>query len=55
VGHSCPDGTRTKLVRTGPIGTLEGVTFHCPRCGYTKSAETIMADTKSVLGKVTAR
>ena len=49
MSHSCPDGTHTKLVRTGPVGTTEGVTFSCPRCGYSKAATAIYADAKRVL------
>lgn len=39
--HSCPDGTYSKLIRTGPIGTMVGVTYDCPRCGYHRSAKVI--------------
>jgi hypothetical protein len=36
--HRCPNGTATRLTRTGPVGTLEGVTLSCLTCGYSKSA-----------------
>jgi predicted RNA-binding Zn-ribbon protein involved in translation (DUF1610 family) len=49
MAHSCPDGTHSRLVREGPVGTMEGVTFSCPRCGYVKSAILIYEDTKRVL------
>lgn len=44
MAHTCPDGIQTKLIRTGPVGTTNGVTFCCPRCGHTKSAAQIQAD-----------
>lgn len=52
LAHSCPDGTHSKLVRTGPIGAVEGVTFSCPRCGMMKSAGAIEASTTDVLRRL---
>jgi C4-type Zn-finger protein len=37
------------LVRTGPVGTMVGVTFSCPRCGYRNAAEVMHADAVRVL------
>lgn len=48
MAHRCPDGTISKLTRTGPTGTIEGVTFQCPRCGLTKSGAAIVADFEAV-------
>jgi ssDNA-binding Zn-finger/Zn-ribbon topoisomerase 1 len=47
--HTCKDGQATKLLRSGPVGTVEGVTFTCPRCGYTKAAADIERDAVSTL------
>lgn len=44
LAHSCPDGKHTKLIRTGPVGTMEGVTFRCPRCGDTRTGQRIHDD-----------
>lgn len=38
LSHSCPDGTHSRLNRTGPVGTQKGVRFSCPRCGWSNSA-----------------
>ena len=48
MGHTCKDGQRTKLERHGPVGTMEGVTFSCPRCGYNKPAIVIWDDANKV-------
>jgi hypothetical protein len=52
--HTCPDGTQSKLTRTGPVGTIEGVVYSCAHCGYSKSAVRIMADTLAVKDKIVA-
>jgi hypothetical protein len=39
--HRCKDGQATKLERHGPVGTMVEVTFSCPRCGWTQTAEVI--------------
>ena len=49
MAHTCPDGNRTRLNRSGPVGTMEGVTYSCPRCGWTKDATTIYADAVRIL------
>lgn len=49
--HRCKDGTAVKLTRTGPVGTMQGVVFSCPRCGYQKTAEAIERDTIATLNK----
>jgi predicted RNA-binding Zn-ribbon protein involved in translation (DUF1610 family) len=52
--HSCPDGTHTRLTRTGPVGTLKGVTFTCPRCGYGRSAAKIKSDAEAIRERIVA-
>lgn len=52
--HRCKDGQATKLERHGPVGTMEGVTFSCPRCGYVKEAKAIERDTAEALGRYVA-
>ncbi len=47
--HACPDGTHTRLVRTGPTGTTVGVWFDCPRCGYRKSGQAMYDDAARAL------
>jgi hypothetical protein len=54
LAHSCPDGKHTKLIRTGPLGTEEGVTFRCPRCGESKSGAQIMADFQAIRPRIIA-
>lgn len=49
MAHKCPDGTHSKLVRTGPIGTVEGVTYDCPRCGYHNDAATMLENARRIL------
>lgn len=39
--HTCPDGKQSKLNRHGPVGTMVGVRYTCPNCGWSKSAEAI--------------
>lgn len=46
--HRCPDGTRTALSRHGPVGTLDGVTLSCPRCGYARTARDIEAEAEAL-------
>jgi len=53
--HTCPDGTYGKLIRTGPVGTMVGVTFTCEHCGYAKSATTILKNTERVLNDPAVR
>ena len=53
--HRCPNGHPTKLVRTGPVGTLEGVTFRCPSCGQSKTATTIERESDAIMPTVAAR
>ena len=53
--HRCPNGKATKLVRTGPAGTLEGVTFTCPSCGQAKTAATIERESDAIMATVAAR
>lgn len=55
MAHRCPDGAVTRLVRTGPTGTLEGVRFHCVRCEYDRSAVAIMLDGRAALEKARHR
>jgi len=52
--HRCPDGTATKLSRTGPVGTMEGVTFRCPKCGHSKSAVQIVRDFEAMRPTIVA-
>ena len=52
--HRCPNGTATKLSRTGPIGTMEGVTFLCPTCGYSKAAVQIERDFEALRPAIVA-
>jgi transcription elongation factor Elf1 len=52
--HRCPNGTATKLIRTGPVGTAVGAAFHCPNCGHVKSAVTIELDFVAALPKIIA-
>ena len=47
--HTCPDKNQTKLTRTGPVGTMVGVTFTCKNCGWTQSAEMIHSKAKAIL------
>ncbi len=44
LAHRCSDGVQSKLVRTGPIGTVDGVIFTCPRCGHSRNGTAILAD-----------
>jgi len=53
--HSCPDGTYTRLVRTGPTGTMIGVTFTCPRCGWASAATVILDKAEAVLNNPAIR
>jgi predicted RNA-binding Zn-ribbon protein involved in translation (DUF1610 family) len=53
--HRCPNGKATKLARTGPVGTLEGVTFTCPSCGSVKSAAQIERDSDACMATMTER
>lgn len=53
--HRCPNGQPTKLIRTGPVGTLEGVTFRCPSCGRIKAAEQIERESDAFMPTVAAR
>lgn len=55
MSHTCPDGTRSKLVRVGPIGTMEGVTYHCRHCGTTRKASAIWADATKARAAIVAR
>ena len=52
--HRCPNGHPTKLIRTGPVGTMEGVSFRCPKCGYSKSAVQIERDFEAIRPKIVA-
>jgi hypothetical protein len=47
--HTCPDSKQTKLQRSGPVGTMVGVTYSCPNCGWAKGAATIEAEAKAIL------
>lgn len=51
LAHRCPDGQPTRLERNGPTGTTTGVTFTCPRCARSTTADTIQRDTHRVLGQ----
>lgn len=53
--HTCPDGTSTRLVRSGPVGS-DGpdVTFSCPRCGWTRTADIIGRDVRIVAAAIVA-
>lgn len=46
--HTCQNGTSEKLERRGPVGTTKGVTFSCPRCGWSQTAEQMERDTERV-------
>lgn len=52
--HTCPDGKQTKLHRHGLIGTLEGVTYSCPNCGWNEAAQTILDNALALKGKIVA-
>lgn len=52
--HSCPDGTHTRLIRTGPVGTVDGVTYACPRCGYSQPAAQILEDFEQARASIKA-
>ena len=54
LAHRCPNGQPTKLIRTGPVGTMEGATFRCPSCGQTKTAATIERDFEAVRPTIVA-
>lgn len=51
MNHRCKDGQASRLERRGPVGTTEGVTFRCPRCGYEKAADAIKRDTVATLNR----
>jgi predicted RNA-binding Zn-ribbon protein involved in translation (DUF1610 family) len=53
--HSCPDGTHTRLVRSGPVGTMRGVRFDCPRCGWSRAGATIWTNAKRILNDPAVR
>jgi predicted RNA-binding Zn-ribbon protein involved in translation (DUF1610 family) len=52
--HRCPNGQSTKLIRTGPVGTMEGATFRCPTCGHVKAAVQIERDFEALRPKIVA-
>lgn len=52
--HTCPDGKQTKLHRSGPTGTMEGVTFTCPNCGWSRGAEAIWQRTNELRSTIVA-
>lgn len=50
LAHRCPDGTHSRIVRSGPVGIIsDQVRWGCPRCGWTDRAPAMMARARVVL------
>jgi predicted RNA-binding Zn-ribbon protein involved in translation (DUF1610 family) len=54
--HTCKDGTRSKLTRTGPVGDeTDAVRFTCPRCGYAIGGATMVREFDAMRAEIVKR